>query len=47
MLTILKTSEEGGLQIYHDNEWIDVSPPEDGFIINLGKGSPFPMRDLG
>ena len=26
MLTILKTSEEGGLQIHLDGTWIDVEP---------------------
>lgn len=36
MLTILKTSEEGGLQVYVNGRWTDVCPPSDGFIINLG-----------
>lgn len=36
MLTILKTSEVGGLQIHLDGTWIDVDPVE-GFIVNLGE----------
>ena len=36
MLTILKTSQEGGLQVQIDGRWRDVDPPTDGFIVNLG-----------
>ena len=36
MLTVLKTSEENGLQVHMDGKWIDVEPPSDGFIVNLG-----------
>lgn len=36
-LTILATDgSPGGLQLWLDNEWQDVMPPQDAFIINLG-----------
>lgn len=35
-LTILKTDMTGGLQIFLDDQWIDVQPAEDSFIVNLG-----------
>ena len=35
MLTILKTSKVGGLQIHLDGTWINVEAV-DGFIVNLG-----------
>lgn len=36
MLTILKTSKEGGLQIHLDGTWIDVEATQGCFIVNLG-----------
>lgn len=36
MLTILKTSKVGGLQIHLDGTWIDVEAV-DGFIVNIGE----------
>ena len=49
MLTILKTSKVGGLQIHLDGTWIDVDPV-DGFIVNLGlpfsqEGNNYALQD--
>lgn len=35
-LTLLMTDEHPGLQIYHDNEWIDVPPRPGSFVVNIG-----------
>ena len=36
MLTLLATNDVSGLQIFLHNEWIDIPPMKDAFIINLG-----------
>lgn len=36
MLTLLKTDDAPGLQIYSHGGWIDVPPKDGAFIINLG-----------
>ena len=37
MVTILATDDNPGLQIYHDEQWMDVPPPSLGtFVVNLG-----------
>lgn len=35
-LTILYQDEIGGLQVYHQNEWIDVPYIENTFVVNIG-----------
>ncbi|KAI8003775.1 hypothetical protein LOK49_LG08G02748 [Camellia lanceoleosa] len=35
-LTLLLTKQIGGLQVLHQNQWIDVEPIEGGLIINVG-----------
>ena len=36
MLTLLKTDEHPGLQIWSDGRFVDVPPKPDTFIVNLG-----------
>jgi isopenicillin N synthase-like dioxygenase len=36
MLTILKTGEEGGLQLSLDGDWIDIKPIPGTFVCNIG-----------
>ena len=36
MITILKTDEEGGLQMNSDGIWVDINPIPGTFIVNLG-----------
>lgn len=36
MITLLLTDDQPGLQINFQNEWIDVPPRPDAFIVNLG-----------
>ncbi|KAE8790801.1 1-aminocyclopropane-1-carboxylate oxidase-1-like protein [Hordeum vulgare] len=35
-LTILLQDEVGGLQIFNDNRWVDVTPTPGAFIVNVG-----------
>ncbi|KAL6839709.1 hypothetical protein ACP4OV_030397 [Aristida adscensionis] len=35
-LTILLQDEIGGLQILHDDKWVDVTPTPGAFIVNIG-----------
>lgn len=35
-LTILATDNSPGLQLFLDNQWCDVPPMSDAFVINLG-----------
>ncbi|CAM0877213.1 unnamed protein product [Alopecurus aequalis] len=35
-LTILLQDEIGGLQILHDDHWVDVTPTPGAFIVNIG-----------
>jgi isopenicillin N synthase-like dioxygenase len=36
MITLLLTDEHAGLQILHENQWIDVPPKPHAFVVNLG-----------
>lgn len=36
LFTILPMSTEEGLQVFHQEKWIDVKVPEDAFIVNCG-----------
>ena len=36
MITILKTDEEGGLQMNLDGVWVDINPIPGTFIVNIG-----------
>lgn len=36
LYTILPMSTEAGLQVFHNDQWIDVKVPQDAFIINCG-----------
>ncbi|CAB9528406.1 oxoglutarate-Fe(II) type oxidoreductase [Seminavis robusta] len=36
MITLLLTDHNPGLQIYHNNQWIDVPPRPSAFVVNLG-----------
>ncbi len=36
LFTILPMATEEGLQVFHDNEWIDVKVPKGAFIVNGG-----------
>ncbi len=36
IVTVLYADQVPGLQIFHDNTWIDVQPEPDCFLINLG-----------
>jgi isopenicillin N synthase-like dioxygenase len=36
MITLLLTDENAGLQILHENQWIDVPPKPHAFVVNLG-----------
>ncbi|KAF0892386.1 hypothetical protein E2562_015459 [Oryza meyeriana var. granulata] len=35
-LTVLLQDQTGGLQVLHDNQWIDVVPTPGAFIVNIG-----------
>uniref|UniRef100_A0A2C9UCZ1 Fe2OG dioxygenase domain-containing protein n=1 Tax=Manihot esculenta TaxID=3983 RepID=A0A2C9UCZ1_MANES len=35
-LTVLVEDETGGLQVLHDNHWIDVQPIAGGLVVNIG-----------
>ena len=35
-LTILLQDGVGGLQILHDDQWVDVTPTPGAFIVNIG-----------
>ena len=35
-LTILLQDEIGGLQILHEDQWVDVTPTPGAFIVNIG-----------
>ena len=35
-LTILLQDEVGGLQILHEDQWVDVTPTPGAFIVNIG-----------
>ena len=37
MITILKTDEEGGLQMNLDGIWVDINPIPGTFIVNIGR----------
>ncbi|KAL3359729.1 hypothetical protein AABB24_016312 [Solanum stoloniferum] len=34
--TILLQDQSGGLQIMHNNQWVDVEPIEQGLVVNIG-----------
>ncbi|KAG2520783.1 hypothetical protein BBO99_00007134 [Phytophthora kernoviae] len=36
LITLLSTDTTGGLQIFHEGQWIDVPPREDAFVVNIG-----------
>jgi len=36
VLSILNQDDVGGLQILHDNQWLNVTPIPDTLIVNLG-----------
>ena len=35
-LTVLLQGDTGGLQVLHDDQWIDVPPTPGAFIVNIG-----------
>ncbi|KAF3654825.1 Deacetoxyvindoline 4-hydroxylase [Capsicum annuum] len=35
-LTILLQDQSGGLQVMHNNQWVDVEPIEQGLVVNIG-----------
>jgi len=35
-LTVLLQDDIGGLQVLHDDQWIDVPPTPGAFIVNIG-----------
>ncbi|MCE3052038.1 hypothetical protein HAX54_051444 [Datura stramonium] len=35
-LTILLQDQSGGLQVVHNNQWVDVEPIEQGLVVNIG-----------
>ncbi|KAL4106876.1 hypothetical protein PRIC1_004915 [Phytophthora ramorum] len=36
LITLLSTDMTGGLQIFHEGEWVEVPPREDAFVVNIG-----------
>lgn len=36
LFSIIHQDQVGGLQVYKDNEWLDVKPIQDTLIVNLG-----------
>lgn len=35
-LTILLQDQIGGLQVFYENQWIDVNPISGGLVVNIG-----------